>query len=149
MSNLAPTVPGAPNTSRRRSLDQERAKQAWACVKAVIGKGYEKEYSALARSAPADILGNGLGQSLAFWRAKSKGNEKNAHGQVFNNVSAWCKQQLNISDKHESLLDWIVNEADTDGYRRASNEAMAFLGWLKRFAEAELKQPESGGSNGE
>jgi CRISPR-associated protein Cmr5 len=139
MTNLDPKQ----QVSRRRSLDQERAKKAWACVAAVKNRKeakLEKEYSGLARSAPTDILTNGLGQTLAFWRAKGKEDKKSAHSQIFDHVSQWCKPQLKIGETHVSLLDWVVNTADTDGYRRATSEAMAFLGWLKRFAEAELKQ---------
>jgi CRISPR-associated protein Cmr5 len=36
------------------------------------------------------------------------------------------------------LLDWVIKDAMTNDYRRATAEAIAFLGWAKRFAEAEL-----------
>jgi len=45
--------------------------------------------------------------------------------------------ELKTTDR-EDLLYWIVNNAATDEYRRATAETMAFLTWLKRFAEAEL-----------
>jgi CRISPR-associated protein Cmr5 len=86
----------------------------------------------LARSAPADIQANGLGQTLAFWKAKGEEH----HRCLFDHVSQWVKGQIGFSD--DDLLQWVVTAADTDGYRRATAEAIAFLIWLKRFAEAEL-----------
>ncbi len=118
--------------SRQRSLEQERAKEAWECVAAVKGQGYAGKYGQLARSAPADIQANGLGQTLAFWNAKGEAH----HQALLNHVSKWVKGQIKFSEA--SLLEWVIKTADTDGYRRATAEAIAFLIWLKRFAEAEL-----------
>jgi len=118
--------------SRQRSLEQERAKAAWERVAAVKGQSYAGKYGQLARSAPADIQTNGLGQTLSFWNAKGEAH----HRALLNHVSEWVKGQIRFTDS--DLLQWIVNSADTDGYRRATAEAIAFLSWLKRFAEAEL-----------
>lgn len=118
--------------SRQRSLEQERARAAWECVTAVKGQGYAGKYGQLARSAPADIQANGLGQTLAFWNAKGE----DQHRKLLNDVSTWVKGQIKFSET--SLLEWVIKTADTDGYRRATAEAIAFLIWLKRFAEAEL-----------
>lgn len=136
--------------SQQRSLEQERAAKAWTCIVQVrdSGKGYAKEYGSLAKRAPADIQSNGLGQTLAFWRAKGydKGKPKNngadEHCQLLLHVSDWVKGRLK-SDQNLTLFDWIVQKASTDDYRRATTEAMAFLSWIKRFAEAEL-----GGNDG-
>ncbi len=118
--------------SRQRSLEQERARVAWERVLAVKGQPHASKYGQLARSAAADIQANGLGQTLAFWNAKGE-----AHYRVlFNDVSNWVKSQFRFADS--ALLEWITKTADTDGYRRATAEAIAFLIWLKRFAEAEL-----------
>jgi CRISPR-associated protein Cmr5 len=38
----------------------------------------------------------------------------------------------------KELLEWVVKDASTDQYRRATTEAIAFLSWVKRFSEAEL-----------
>ena len=72
MSSHPPVVPTEVD-SQQRTLEQRRAASAWANVEDVHthGTSYEKEYGQLARSAPADIQTNGLGQTLAFWRAKA------------------------------------------------------------------------------
>lgn len=129
--------------SLQRVLEQDRAKAAWDCIEAVKEKNYQKEYSGLARSATADIQANGLGQTLAFWRAKGskdgrpKSNGDNAHWQIQTHVSTWVMKQLKVTQS-DGLLQWIMQRATTDEYRWATAEAIAFLIWLKRFAEAEL-----------
>jgi len=128
--------------SRQRSLEQQRAGNAWDCVALIKNnrKEYGKEYASLAKSAPADIQANGLGQTLAFWRAKGsdKGKPKNnAHSLLLEHVSAWVGEQLKLGP-NKDLVMWISKEAGTDLYRRATAEAIAFLCWVKRFAEAEL-----------
>lgn len=122
--------------SPQQSLDQKRAAAAWDRVVYVRehGQNYAKKYGQLAKSAPADIQTNGLGQTLAFWRAKPKEEHSQA---LFQDVSNWVKKQLNLPSE-KTLLEWIMQDARTDEYRRATAEAIAFLNWLKRFAEAEL-----------
>ena len=124
--------------STRQTQEQERAAQAWKDVRDdVKGKGFASEYKALAASAPADIQTNGLGQTLAFWHSKGwdKGRPKNnEHTVLYNHVSAWVTQRMGASG---DLLRWIT-QTESTLYRRATVEALAFLGWLKRFAQAEL-----------
>lgn len=137
--------------SMQQSLEQKRAAAAWACVENVKkngrnkkGEGFAKDYGALAKDAPAYIQSNGLGQTLAFWYAKGfekgapqQGN--NEHAQLFRDVSQWVGKQIK-GDENLNLLDWVVKVADTNDYRRATVEAIAFLIWLKRFVEAELSE---------
>ena len=128
--------------SRQRTLGQQRAEEAWKDVVKVRdqGQSFAREYGQLARSAPADVQANGLGQTLAFWRAKgSKGGESNAHRQLQEHVSAWVLKQMRVNHR-DGLLGWIMAEGtSTSDYRRATAEAISFLMWVKRFAEAELR----------
>lgn len=130
--------------SGQPSLEQRRANYAWQRIDEVKKKGFAKEYGQLARSAPTMILSNGLGQTLAFWKAKGykngqpKDNGANPHARLLEHVSAWVLPQLKVPNNND-LLVWVMNgSTTTDGYRRATAEAMALLTWLKRFAEAEL-----------
>lgn len=143
--------------SPQQSLEQKRAAFAWKCISRV-GDEQRKEYSALAKSAHADIQINGLGQVLAFWRAKGyeKGKPKgNAHSSIYAHVSEWLgdKERFNVEKRfveegtgntkkkvEKWVLNWLTDTASTDDYRRATSEAIAFLIWLKRFAEAELDE---------
>jgi CRISPR-associated protein Cmr5 len=120
--------------SQQRSLEQKRAAQAWDAVSHVKGQDYDAKYQSLAANAPADVQSNGLGQTLAFWQAKGKAE----HKAIYQAVAGWVTSQVKTSPGGD-LLKWIVKDATTDEYRRATAEAIAFLTWLKRFAEAELR----------
>jgi CRISPR-associated protein Cmr5 len=124
--------------SQQQQLEQKRAKAAWDDVQGAKAKGYAKEYRQLARGAAADIQINGLGQTLSFWMSKIKKSEPPAaHSAIYQNVSAWVTTQ--VGSGASDLMAWIIAPATTtDDYRRATAEAMAFLSWLKRFAEAEI-----------
>jgi CRISPR-associated protein Cmr5 len=119
--------------SQQRSLEQQRASAAWDCV-----QGKKKEYCQAAKGAMADIQINGLGQALAFWNAKGKKNSEIHYKYLLDDVSKWVMGHLQ-PQAQSGLLEWVVQSASTDDYRRATSEAMAFLAWLKRFAEAEIK----------
>lgn len=134
--------------STRQTTEQKRARQAMECVSQVKKqpKDTQREYSSLARSAPAYIQSNGLGQTLAFWYSKGweKGSPKeppksgSGSALLYQDVSAWvCVQMSGWKDK-DLLTQLTVDKTTTADYRRATAEAQAFLVWLKRFAEAEL-----------
>ena len=127
--------------SHQRLLEQERAKAAWNCVQQVKEKKFAAEYRSLARSATADIQANGLGQTLAFWRAKGYENGQpkpnSEHCTLLDHVSRWLAGQLKWAGDGDALA-WLTQRATTPEYRVATVEAIAFLNWVKRFAEAEL-----------
>ena len=101
------------------------------------GKKFEGVYGAWARRTPTMVMSAGLGQTLAFLRAKGKGVGWSEHQLLYNHLSSWVVTRLlgNTGD----LLD-VVRRNSSDVYRQATAEVLAFLGWLKRFAEAELPE---------
>jgi CRISPR-associated protein Cmr5 len=122
--------------SRQRILEQQRAAFAWQCVQAVQRTDFASEYGQLAREAASLVQMHGLGQTLAFLMSK-KLEDVNAHLQLARDLSRWVSQQL-LGTPRDDLREWIVRQASVAEYRRATLEALAFLAWLKRFAEAEL-----------
>ena len=51
-----------------------------------------------------------------------------------------------IRHGYDGLLRWVTDENTTSAdYRRATTECLAFGSWLRRFAEAELQEPETEG----
>ncbi len=124
------------NPSIVRTLEQQRAAHAWQQIQLAMNTAKQKELKSLARSAPASIQSNGLGQTVAFWKAKNEPH----HQALYAALEGWLKEQLHFS---ASLLEWIASQASSADYRYATAEALAYLSWYKRFAEAELK----GGSN--
>ncbi len=118
--------------SKQRTLEQERANAAWDRVSAAKRQSYAKKYGQLAKGAAAEIQVNGLGQVVSFWRAKHEVE----HRALYTDVSNWLRRKVT---GHDDVMAWIVDEQTTSNqYRRATAEAIAFLTWLKRFAEAEL-----------
>jgi len=116
--------------------EQERAARAWACITEVKekGKDFGGKYKSLAQKMPAYILTNGLGQALAFLKSKAKSPSE--HESLYEHLSNWVRPQVD-SSSNQPLLQWVMDH-DSNAYRRATTETLAFLTWLKRFAEAEL-----------
>lgn len=127
-------------TSQQGRLEQKRANAAWQAIHATNvgvkarGKEFENKYKPLAGGGASDIQSIGLGQTLAFWRAKGKEH----HLAIYGHLSGWVKQQMNLGADVD-LRDWVAQSATTTEYSRATVEALAFLSWLKRFAEADLE----------
>jgi CRISPR-associated protein Cmr5 len=157
-----------------RTLDQNRAAQAWEDVAEVNRQESEqqkKRYSSLARRMPTLIMTAGLGQALAFLRAKENKKDPDAYAWLYNHVSRWTLRQLRRGEQEwqgmrdwargffdldqadeqtvdqdldRALLEWVIEpEQGTGVYRQATVETLAFLNWLKRFAEAELPEPDA------
>mgnify|MGYP001214896737 CR=1 FL=1 len=139
----------------RRNIEQKRGAQAWKDIQQEVkGKGetLEKEYRSLARGLNAMIQINGLGQTLGFLKAKGKSDATKAHYLLLKHLTEWMKEKDHFAASnasvmqggHDGLLRWVVDEeTSSDDYRRATTECLAFGVWLRRFAEAELKEPES------
>jgi len=132
--------------SLQQTLDQKRARQAWEDVQKInaLPDDLKKGYGSLARRVPMLILTNGLGQTLAYLRSKGKNDPQKEHNVLFDQLSCWTMSQVAPDSKNQNLLDWVL-QADSTAYRRATIEALAYLGWLKRFAEAELPTEEEEG----
>jgi CRISPR-associated protein Cmr5 len=121
--------------SALRTLEQERAKHAWDCVQEVKDKPFAGDYRTIAVKVPSLIVTNGLGQTLAFLKAKGKGEPGNEHEVLYRHLTDWVGRKVHADG---DLLSWLVNTATSQQYRLATMEALALLQWLKRFAEAEL-----------
>lgn len=131
--------------SLQQTLDQQRASQAWDDIQSVANQSdeFRKKYGSLARKVPMLVLTNGLGQTLAFLRAKGKNDRGDEHNVLFCHLSKWTMSQVVPNPGNQNLLDWVLGN-DSAAYRRATTEALAYLVWLKRFAEAELPTEEGG-----
>jgi CRISPR-associated protein Cmr5 len=126
------------------TLDQRRAKHAWERIigQATIKNGQRqydekaKEYAREAKRLPTRIMAAGLGQALAFILAKAKDKKPNLK-RLHEDLTDWVIKHRSIpAKKPNSLLESII-EGDSDFLRRATDEVLAYLVWLNRFAEAE------------
>ena len=132
--------------SKRQTKEQERAKYAWECVEEAQSNLSEKasEYGQLARSLPALIQTNGLGQTLAYLMSKGKGDLSKPHQLLYLHISKWVTKELGWGE-NDNLLVKLTQESSAN-YRRATSEAVALLIWLRRFAEARLVKEENDGA---
>lgn len=129
-SALSPGVLSSAST-KPKDLDRNRANAAWCAVQEISSK--DTEYGSLAREMPTMIQVNGLAQTLAFLKAKKKEH----HLKMFNHLSTWVCKQLQL-EKGDLLTN--VMEIDSQLYRRATSEALAYLQWVKRFTEALIEK---------
>jgi CRISPR-associated protein Cmr5 len=81
-------------------------------------------------------MASGLGQALAFLKAKDYAP------QLLREIGDWVldKRADPASAKPKPSDDALIRkiiESDSDFLRRATDETLAYLQWLNRFAEAE------------
>ncbi len=125
------------NVTAGPTLDQRRAKHAWEAVKRAkqkIGPHANqdpKKFGGQAKKLPTRIMAASLGQALAFLKAKDY-----APGLLFELADWVLIKRGNRTGAPRDLLEQIVN-GDSNFLRRATDETLAYLQWLNRFAEAE------------
>jgi len=128
-----------------RSLDQQRAAHALERVDELQrDPKAAAKYVGYVKALPAAILANGLGQALATELAA----KDDAHDALAGHVARWLfdapgsryKEKGDDSPGKElakKMLSSIVEGSQRD-YVWAQAEAIAYVGWLKKFAVAFL-----------
>lgn len=125
-----------------QTLDQRRAKHAWEAVQHVKEKPEGKKFGNHARKLPTRIMASGLGQAMAFLYAKKYSPL------LLQSVSHWTLNKTTfvankLGPEHE-LIKAVIS-GGSDQLRMHTAEALAYLQWLVRFAEAEgLMDPDGG-----
>jgi CRISPR-associated protein Cmr5 len=124
-----------------QTTDQRRAKHAWDAVKAIKAikedKSHAKKYGGQAKKLPTRIMSAGLGQALAFLRAKDYAPA------LLVDVADWVllrRREMAPAPTAKPAQDALIQEImkrDSDFLRWATDEALAYLQWLNRFADAE------------
>lgn len=136
-----------------RTLEQKRASYAYSKVSyiASLNKDVQENYHSYVKSAPALILTNGLGNTLAFYLSKAKVkpedvNEKvkslegreRSYAELYLHITEWLRKN-GYGD-----LNWVIDKATNIENLQATREAIALLNWMKRFADAMLKEESQG-----
>ncbi len=130
-----------------RTLAQKRAEYALEKVLLVKNK---KDFRPFVAGAPAGILQNGLGQTLAFWLAKGtnkdgKIKEDDKHIELFDIVKDWMSWQRNdvhnnfAQERDRMVFVKELSKMKLHKYLAVQNETLALLEWVKRFAAADLQ----------
>ena len=128
------------------TLDQRRARHAWEAVvriKKRSGK-IQKAYRREAKRLPVRTLTAGVGHALAFLKAKN--NE--ANDELLRDAADWVidkrRRPDSLAERPEAgaLIERIV-KGDGTFLQVTTDEMLAYMQWLTRFAEAELEDDES------
>lgn len=129
-------------------LERGRAEFAYRCVEEAIKRLDErkkKEYRSYTRKITQMILSNGLGQTLAFVFAKKESG--NAYELLYNQITGYLKSnstsRITMPSEQNELIEWVIS-LDSYNYRYVAEEILAFLKWLKRFAEGMIETEEGG-----
>jgi CRISPR-associated protein Cmr5 len=151
-------------------LEKGRAEFAYRCAeegKKIIrktqidGEWYEDDkYKSYVKKLPSMILSNGLGQTLAFVVSKrqkqkqEKGqklepgdekNPKNAYDLIYKQLTEYMKSdhtaRIKMPKEKNDLVEWVIS-CNSSTYRYITQEILAFLNWLKRFAEGLIEEEE-------
>jgi len=134
------------------TLEQRRAGHAWSHIEAVrreFSRQQQDEYAGQAKEMPTRIITSGLAAALAFLLATAKSGtpkEKPHFVRLHEDLSDWVLRQrpLPTAKNKNSLLESVIH-GDADFLQLATDEALAYLQWLNRFAEAQgLSEVEGG-----
>ena len=126
-------------TADHVNLDQKRAAFAWTRLKQ---HGVTQEYANLAKSAPALVMTSGLMQVLAFLQDKADNKKSEPARVLAEDLRAWLGETVTALDLqpgaggdpgYVATMEALY-AADVRTYRRATNEALAILRWLRQFA---------------
>lgn len=130
--------------SFQQTKEQQRAKEAWQDIREVDQESQDtkRKYRGLVLKFPVMILTNGLGQTLAFLASKGKGDKGDPHEIVSSQLQRRLFTEIHWQGTtHSTLIERILNTT-SETYRLATTEALSYLQWLRRFAEAVLPEPE-------
>ena len=129
----------ATRSGKSVSLEQQRAAFAWQRIHnlAQASRSDLDAYTKLAKGAPALILNNGFMQTLAFYQSKGKRH----HLQLSADLCAWLAVRLHpmfSSNAYKDVMTTLHGSGQGE-YRRASEEALALLRWIRQLAAAANK----------
>lgn len=127
----------ANNETTISKIENGRAEYAYSCVKQV---GQDKKYKSYVKKLPAYIQTNGLAATLAF----IDGKKEKAYKKLYEHIGDWLKQdqkKLISLEEGKELVRAIV-EVDSHTYRAVTNEVLALVNWLRRFADGLIEGEE-------
>lgn len=128
-------------TTTFKSLEQKRAEHAWNVIEAIArsaGADGKEKFVQQAKKLPSRILTSGLGQAMAFLAAKNECPELQRALNDWIGAQAWARLHAETLKPDATLIDRIIH-GDSAFLRMATREAIAYLQWLNRFAEAQLE----------
>lgn len=124
------------------NIEQVRADDAWKRIDKIRQNPEQADhYATEAQKLPVRIMASSLGQALAFLFAKTAAKPPRgpAVERLIVDLSERVIGYLHLAPpankvQTDSLIRLLI-EGDTDVLRRSTDEALAWLQWLNRFAE--------------
>jgi CRISPR-associated protein Cmr5 len=119
-------------------IEDGRAHHAFQAAQAAEEKSASvaDDYQSYAKDLPMRIKTNGLGAALAFIKAKQSDSE--AYELLYDQLTEWLKTEdrayLLAEGEGTDLVERVVS-LDSAAYRAVTREVLAYLSWLRRFAE--------------
>lgn len=114
-------------------VENGRAKYAFTQVEKLLSSypNKQSDITSYIKRLPVMIKTNGLGQALAFYYSKEK-----EHKAIYRAIAGWFSNENNyslITFQGEFIEEITVMNRDT--YRFVTNEVIALLNWMRRFAD--------------
>ncbi len=124
--------------NRRLNLSRNRAERAFEYVQEVNGNPIAQKYKSLVRKTPMRIKVNGLDATLAFVFSKKKTG--NQHALLYEQLQKWLIENDMVAANKE-FVEYVI-ALEKNEYRVVTNELLAFLTWLRRFADGMIEGEE-------
>lgn len=124
------------------TLEQRRAQHALEAIQGLRQNNFQGNYRSYIEALPAHIVMSGLGQALATELAAARIGETNrsakeqAHEQVYKDMQSWLRSASYLH-ANQDLMQAILGMTQPK-YQQAQAELLAYLIWLKKFAQAYL-----------
>lgn len=117
-----------------KSIEQGRASYAYECAE----KSKKiKDYKSHVKKIPMLIKTNGIGNTIAFIKAKD-----NTYTKIYEQIQEWifnkCHNKLvskDIQRKNNNDLAKVLVNITSSRYRSITVEVLALFNWLRRFAD--------------
>lgn len=123
----------------RNKLEQGRAAMAYKYAEEGARLSKKKEYKSYVKKMPMMIKTNGLGAAVAF--AFSKGSKdgrpdrNNPWGLIYAQLDEWIGKEKQLMSFDQKSFANALTELDSAQYRAVTNEVLALLNWMRRFAD--------------
>lgn len=126
-----------------KKIESGRAEYAYECAEKGANLN-SSEYKSYVKSLPMLIKTNGLASALSFYFAKSASGGQvdttKTYGLIYRQIEEWLKKDIkNLIDFEQDKLVKKLIDLDSYTYRAVTLEVLAFLTWLRRYADALAK----------
>jgi len=144
-----PITTAASDKTIQLTKGQQRASHALKTIEEYAKFEKHEHYVSYVSAMPAQIINNGLGQTLATLlaaAARTKSPMSDPHFALCKHVTDWLRCNMDELKPSEvgpiGVLKQLM-ECDQSTFVRAQTESMLYLDWLKKFARAFMNDSDS------